>query len=509
MTSQALDYSNLIQAKIKDFTGREWLDREFNRFLQSGQERYFLLCGEPGIGKTCFAAHLVARDGYVHHFISAQDLDWRSPLAFAHSVAAQLSRRYGIWVLSEDSPPPNFNINIPVGSVEGGSSVIGAVIEQYVGMSIEEEFRRLVLRPLQRLSKASQGVITLVIDGLDEAAAYSGAPTIQDLVSRLGSAPGARLLITANPGPVLDAVRRQINPTEQVKFDMDGSSPDNLEDCRRFLEQAVQSPEIAERLLAGGLDPLQFVEQALAHSEGNFLYLAYLLDALQKGVAIDLDDLPAGLERVYEYVLAQVVRPDDPEWFDLYMPVLGILAIAPAPLTEVEITKNTGLSTGQVRKALGVLRTFLEVDETLPLNQRTYRLYHRAFARFLLDAAKAGDYWIDAQSIHSQVVDRLLPTGADPANLEDGYALRFLAYHMRHAGGKQQQTLMTMMTPELCRASRQRTGSDLAFHLDLGEAIAAALEQPMPDRLVDAGAARAGRRHPRLTRRQPAAAAAG
>jgi hypothetical protein len=483
MVFEALDFSQLIKDKTATFYGREWLYEEFDRFLLSSQGRYFLLSGEPGIGKTSFAAYLVQRDSCLHHFISAQDLDWRSPLAFARSIAAQMIQRFGGWIMSDELAPANFNVNIQVGSVQEGGSVTGVLIEQFVGLSVEEEFRRLVLQPLKRLSGAASAPVSLVIDGLDEAAAYTGAPAIQDLIGRLGSAQSARFLVTANPGPVIDVLYRQLDPVQLVRVDLHGLDANNLADCRLYLEHLVQTDEISSRLESAAVDPAFFIEEALEHSEGNFLYLAYLIDALRQGVSLDYRALPAGLERVYELTLADLASPFDPQWLDMYMPVLGVLAAAPAPLTALELSHLSGLNWEQVRRALHALRSFVDVDEGKPPDQRNYSMYHRAFSRFLFDSSKAGNYWIDPQNMHAKIVTRLLPAGMGMEGVEGEYGLRYIGYHLRHSGRANRDRLLEAVTPRLYSSIRQRAGSNLFFHLLVGEALGAALSLPAADAL--------------------------
>jgi hypothetical protein len=105
LAEKIIDYRSFIAQTTQGFVGREWLRAHVDAFLQAADRRTFLLSGEPGLGKTAFLAHLVAQRDYVHHFISARDLNWLSPEAFAQSVGAQLARRFGAWVLAEEEPP--------------------------------------------------------------------------------------------------------------------------------------------------------------------------------------------------------------------------------------------------------------------------------------------------------------------------------------------------------------------------------------------------------------------
>jgi hypothetical protein len=63
-------YRNLIAERTRDFTGREWVFAEIDRWLSDPEgARFFILAGEPGIGKSAIAARLAQiRDLDTHYF---------------------------------------------------------------------------------------------------------------------------------------------------------------------------------------------------------------------------------------------------------------------------------------------------------------------------------------------------------------------------------------------------------------------------------------------------------
>ena len=108
-----LDFSAYIADRTHQFTGREWVFERVKRWLEDAEgdspeerlrQRFFLLTGEPGSGKSAIAARLTQfaqgtktypglTAGYLHavHFCSAQDSTWVDPKDFVRSLALQLA----------------------------------------------------------------------------------------------------------------------------------------------------------------------------------------------------------------------------------------------------------------------------------------------------------------------------------------------------------------------------------------------------------------------------------
>jgi DNA replication protein DnaC len=47
-----------IERLTEGFTGREWVFEEIDRWLQQDNERFFILTGEPGVGKSAIAFYV-------------------------------------------------------------------------------------------------------------------------------------------------------------------------------------------------------------------------------------------------------------------------------------------------------------------------------------------------------------------------------------------------------------------------------------------------------------------
>lgn len=56
MSQTTLDFTAYIANCTRDFTGREWVFAEIDEWLAGpGAPHYFIITGEPGIGKTAIA----------------------------------------------------------------------------------------------------------------------------------------------------------------------------------------------------------------------------------------------------------------------------------------------------------------------------------------------------------------------------------------------------------------------------------------------------------------------
>ncbi len=51
----AIAFTSDIAKLTENFTGRQWVFDDIDRWLKESEERFFILTGEPGVGKSAIA----------------------------------------------------------------------------------------------------------------------------------------------------------------------------------------------------------------------------------------------------------------------------------------------------------------------------------------------------------------------------------------------------------------------------------------------------------------------
>ena len=469
-----IDFSILIARHTAHFVGRAWLKTEIDRFTAEADPPALLLAAEPGFGKTALVAQLVKRQPPLHHFVNSQLLDWLSPEAFLKSLGAQLAEQYGLWILAEEEAPDRVKVDQNVDTVAAGGTVIGVVIRQYVGLPIEELARRLVLRPLRRLAAQDEPPILLLVDGIDEAATYSGRPTIADLLVQLAREPNLRVVATANPGMAQERFVAAMSQFGLTLLQLDEKRGENRQDLQRYAEEVTADPALQAGLTVANLSTTEFVTAIVERSEGNFLYLVTMLQALRQAPAsFDLRALPAGLRDFYRLQFLRVRDEVGPLiWRREYRSVIGVLCVARSPLTMAQLADLAEVDRDLAAEVIDLCR--LLIEKQTDRSTSTYRWYHRAVADFLTSQTDNADDWFDRERYHRQIADRLHARFPDVATIDEAYALNSLALHDRLGGSETIARLFAMVKPAVRIAWRGRTQSDDAFRGVLAQAVEAA-----------------------------------
>ncbi len=71
LVEHLISFNELIEERAQGFVGRDSVFADFSQFRKHYDRGYFVVIGEPGIGKTAISSQLVKTQQYVHYFANA------------------------------------------------------------------------------------------------------------------------------------------------------------------------------------------------------------------------------------------------------------------------------------------------------------------------------------------------------------------------------------------------------------------------------------------------------
>lgn len=370
------DFSGLIAEKTQGFVGRRFVFEAIDEFIESRGCGYFVIRGDPGIGKSAIMAELVKRGGYVHHFnVRAEGIS-RSD-SFLRSVCAQLIAKYGLpyEVLPTDA-------------------------------TTDSGFFKSLLEDIA-LSLPNGDRLVIVVDALDEV----------DITS---AAAGANVLYLPLVVPervyLILSMRRVELPLrvecERATFDLDAASAANQADVAEFLHRRVAGPELSNYVTAHELNEATFVEEMLRRSEGSFIYLRHVLVEMERGKYSDvgIEHLPTGLISYYEDHWRTMRGMNEEAWFAYRLPVLVALTVAEKPVSADLIARFASVdSLARVRSVLRDWAQFLH-EAHVEMDRRAgtvYSIYHSSYSEFVAAKEEVADERINLQDARDSIADPL------------------------------------------------------------------------------------------------------
>jgi tetratricopeptide (TPR) repeat protein len=419
-----IDLPRQVAEHIGEFRGRGWLLRTLVEWWDHGDERMFLLTGDPGAGKSMVLAWLAGlgplpadpgqRSWLVRlreavraaHFCQASSRNV-TPHAFAEAVANQLTQNVpGFADALADTLADRVSIvgTVRAEAVGEGARVTGVSIGRLdLGLLSDElSFDHAFSVPLKRLhARGEVEPILLLVDGLDEAQTYGGT-TLSELLSRnTDLAPSLRILASTRDDPRVLRFFRAVRP-----FDLKRDAIGCGDDVREYVYERISALDVsAERRL-------EFGNRLADRADGVFLYASMVLDDLLAASppARDLSTyaLPEKLGGLYHGFLTRELGKNDRLWFDTYEPLFGLIAVAQGDgLTSAQLTALAGKD---LRAALRASKQYLAGE----LPGGPFRLFHKSFADFLLEPdVENPDYRVEGGVWHNRIADYYLRAFAD------------------------------------------------------------------------------------------------
>lgn len=373
---QIRDYTRFIQEKTHDFVGRKFVFEAVARFTETHPRGYYFIRGDPGIGKSALAAQMTKVRGYIHHFnIRSEGINKTD--IFLRNVCAQL---IVVYQLDHSFLPPE-------ATQDAGflNRLLGEISDK--------------LEPQEK--------VVIVVDALDE-------------VDTLGLSPGTNALylpVTLPNGIYMIVTTRKIPldlriDCEQDTLDIEHDSAGNIADIHEYAERTVSRPGIQAYMAAQGIDSVLFIDHLVEKSEGNFMYLHYVLPEIEHGYYRDLslDALPAGLQNYYEDHWRRMRGQDEGLWFKYKLPVVMALTVVKEPVSIDLIADFSNVQErARIREVLHEWEQFLH-EEHIPYEgdlQKRYHVYHASFHDFIAKKEEVEDEQVSRKDAHKKIADNL------------------------------------------------------------------------------------------------------
>ncbi|MGD0104732.1 MAG: DUF4365 domain-containing protein [Rhodopila sp.] len=369
---------------IDNLVDRDWIFAEFDAwFGGGGAGPLWLLCGEPGAGKSIAARWLLARDRTKRlvgwHFCSGRDQDTLSSARFVRQIA---------WSLI---------CTIDGYAAQVAEPAIWALLTDEANKDPVSAFRDGVLAPLKSLGSPTRRY--LLVDAADEALDVFPTSIPGVLARSLDALPEwLRLVVVARRDERLPAA---LFSTEGLVL---GSANSNsVHDVRKYVQTRVP-PGDAASLIAD-------------KAKGNFLYAELVCNRLLRH-GLDLSEiatlpLPGELGELYRRFFGKMFPSGS--YLSVFRDLLAVLIAAAEPIgRDFLLAACAEHATNDVDLALQKVSSFL-YERLGRQVVRTYALFHPSFAAWL---AEDHEFRVDIEA-----GNRLI-AGACAAEIENWKAAR-------------------------------------------------------------------------------------
>jgi tetratricopeptide (TPR) repeat protein len=395
-----ISYDKDIEYHLPRFTGRTWLFREIQDWLDDPHgSAVFWLSGSPGMGKSAIAAWLCTKRPEVvaFHFCRFSSSLKADPAQAVRSIAWQLSTQLPDYFARLTSIP-----NLEEACDKGDAATL---------------FDLLIIQPLHNLSTPDH-VLAIVIDALDEATRLGRNELARFLADEAARLPGwMRLIVTSRPEI---EVTRYLQPLDPMILT---GSPDNTDDIVEYIQTHIAP------YATGGAISQETLAVLLDTSEENWLYISWIQREVQAG-RLSLsrpESFPRGLGGVFSQFFDRGM-PNVAEYTKRCRPFLELVVAACEPPLTTDLARVLQWSSYELNEV------FREFGSLLNQADRHVRMFHRSLQDWLIDPAQAGEYMVDPLAGHRTfAVAGWAEFSSGVANMSD-YMKRWLPEHLFAAG---------------------------------------------------------------------------
>lgn len=357
----------------KGFYGREWLFDAVENWRKDtkNDSRLFWIMGDPGVGKSAFAAQLTHKRGDT--VIAAQFCEWDKPdhrdsRRVVCSMAFQLATRLPDY--------RKFLLTLPE-------------ITELDRKDASELFDYLLSNPLKSVINGGRERHLIIIDALDEAVESGRNPLVEMLARNVHHLPDwLGIVVTSRPEFDVKTPFLALNP-----YPLDTKSESNKVDIRAYLNSKLATK------LQNQPNPDSLVSQILEKSEGVFLYAERFCEDVNQGhISLDQpDQFPQGLGGIFaQYFQRQF--PDLEKFRKEIRPALRAILAAREPLPLEILQKLFNWEDEELRDFTHTLGSLFPVAKDT--QAETIKPYHKSLSDWLSDETKSGLYFVSIVEGH-------------------------------------------------------------------------------------------------------------
>lgn len=364
-------FQSLIEDRTKDFVGREFVFDAIEQFKTDKASGYFIIEGPPGIGKSSIMAAYHKRVECPIHFNvrSAGIVNYDQ---FLQGISQQLNARFSI---TTGLPPKN---------ARDGSHLLKLLQEASEQLKWNDK-------------------LVVAVDALDEANKSSLQQGENILLLPPTLPTGVYFVLTTRPKANLPLYLQ----THVHHFNLLDYDKHNLDDIRKYVEISAEKPKLRSWLKTHGIKEKEFIDQLTLLSEGNFMYLHYVLPSIAEGhyEGLSFEKLPRGLERYYEDHWRRMGMTQSPLPMHK-IKIIYILSEIEEPVTRSMIADFASEDELTVQGVLDEWGEFLQEDYVD--DERCYQVYHASFQDFLRRNDTLQSAGVTLPGIHECLSERML-----------------------------------------------------------------------------------------------------
>jgi WD40 repeat protein len=389
----------------KGFVGRAWLFDAIEQWRTAADRgsRLFWITGDPGVGKSAFAAHL-SHFGK-HRVIAAQFVEWDKP---AHRDALRVVRSLAFQLATRLPDYRKLLLTLPE-------------ITKLDRKNAAELFEYLVAAPLSSVIDGGRERFLIVVDALDEAG-EAGRNSLVDMLAynapRLPNWIG--LVVTSRPESAVNTPLQGLKPCVLAT-----QTEANRADIRDYLRRELR-PQLEGRSDA---EQERLVAQILAKSEGVFLYVErFCNDVHNNHLSLDHpEQFPNGLGETFSQFFRRQF-PDVDRFRKDVRPALRAILAARTPLPVETLRRLFNWHDEEIRDFTDSLGSLFPVSRIAV--SKVIKPFHKSVADWLADDAKAGSYFVSPKEGHRLLADFGWEAYSKGRLAKDSYSLASLPHHL-------------------------------------------------------------------------------